>query len=151
MRNYYEILEIGIDASDIEIKKAYRKLAKEYHPDKHTNNDNFSSKEFIEINEAYEILNNKETRAKFDSFYQDFIKPKEPEPKQPKPKQPKPKFRYEPFKSFYANRDRHIQETPESIPKYNLHGTIISNPEFIILPSFNSIFRRNLRTAFADS
>ena len=66
-KDYYEILGLKKDASEAEIKKAYRNLAKELHPDK--NPDNESAKElFQEIQEAYETLSDKEKRAKYDRF-----------------------------------------------------------------------------------
>lgn len=53
-KNYYEILGIGRNASQSEIKKAYYKLAKKYHPDV-SKNDPESSKKFQEVSEAYEV------------------------------------------------------------------------------------------------
>jgi len=66
-RDYYEILGIDKGASDIEIKKAYRKLAKKYHPDVNPG-DKEAEARFKEINEAYSVLINPETRAKYDQF-----------------------------------------------------------------------------------
>lgn len=68
--NYYEILNIKEDAIDEEIKKAYRKLSKEYHPDTNKDKSEEEQKEaedmFRLITKAKEILLNKETREKFD-------------------------------------------------------------------------------------
>ena len=68
--NYYEILNIKEDATDEEIKKAYRKLSKEYHPDTNKDKSEEEQKEaedmFRLITKAKEILLNKETREKFD-------------------------------------------------------------------------------------
>jgi molecular chaperone DnaJ len=64
MRDYYKILGIEKNASDEEIKKAYRKLAHQYHPDKANGN----AEKFKEINEAYQVLSNKEKRAQYDRF-----------------------------------------------------------------------------------
>lgn len=68
--SYYEILEISPDASTIEIKKAYRRLALKYHPDKNRasdiNNKHDLSNKFIKVTEAYTILVNSETRKKYD-------------------------------------------------------------------------------------
>ncbi len=62
--DYYKILGINKSASESEIKKAYRQLAHKYHPDKNEGDD----KKFKEINEAYQILSNKEKRAQYDRF-----------------------------------------------------------------------------------
>ncbi len=63
-RDYYEILGIGKSASDDEIKKAFRKLAVKYHPDK----DGGDEEKFKEINEAYEVLKDKQKRQRYDQF-----------------------------------------------------------------------------------
>ncbi|MFX1325219.1 MAG: DnaJ domain-containing protein [Promethearchaeota archaeon] len=56
-RDYYDILEIGKGATDEEIKLAYRRLAKKYHPDKNRDDPDAKDK-FIELKEAYDTLNN---------------------------------------------------------------------------------------------
>ena len=66
-RDYYEVLGVDKKASADEIKKAYRKLAKKYHPDLHPN-DESAHKKFTEINEAYEVLSDPEKRKKYDTF-----------------------------------------------------------------------------------
>ena len=66
-RDYYEILEIDRNAATAEIKKAYRKLAIKYHPDKNQGDKEFEEK-FKEISEAYEILSDDEKRAAYDRF-----------------------------------------------------------------------------------
>ena len=68
-RDYYEVLGVDKKASPDQIKKAYRKLAKKYHPDLHPN-DKESEKKFTEINEAYEVLSDTEKRKKYDMFGQ---------------------------------------------------------------------------------
>ncbi|HEX2553620.1 MAG TPA: DnaJ C-terminal domain-containing protein [Microvirga sp.] len=65
MRNPYDILGVARGASEAEIKKAFRKLAKTYHPDSNAN-DPKSKDKFAEANQAYEILGDKEKRAQFD-------------------------------------------------------------------------------------
>jgi molecular chaperone DnaJ len=68
MADYYETLGVSRTASEDEIKKAFRKLAHKYHPDKGTGDE----KKFKEINEAYQVLSNKEKRARYDHTGQDF-------------------------------------------------------------------------------
>ena len=65
--DYYEILGINKDASEAEIKSAFRKAAKQYHPDLHPG-DAEAEKKFKEVNEAYEVLSDKEKRARYDQF-----------------------------------------------------------------------------------
>lgn len=65
MKDYYYFLGISTDASDEDIKKAYRKLSLKYHPDKN-DNDSFFENRFREIQEAYEILSNLESRKSYD-------------------------------------------------------------------------------------
>ena len=65
-RDYYEVLGVGRDASTEEIKKAFRKLAFQYHPDH--NHDDEASDKFKEINEAYEVLADPEKRSAYDRF-----------------------------------------------------------------------------------
>jgi molecular chaperone DnaJ len=65
-RDYYEVLEVSRSASAEGIRRAYRKLARKYHPD--VNTDNGAEETFKEINEAYEVLNDPERRAAYDRF-----------------------------------------------------------------------------------
>ena len=65
--DYYRVLGVKQNASQDEIRKAYRRLAKKYHPD--INKDDPSAKErFQEINEANEVLGNPERRSKYDEY-----------------------------------------------------------------------------------
>ena len=65
-RDYYEVLEIDKNATTEEIKKSFRRLAKQYHPD--VNKDPSAEEKFKEINEAYEVLSNQQKRAQYDRF-----------------------------------------------------------------------------------
>jgi len=65
-RDYYDVLGISNNATDEEIKKAFRKLAFKYHPDHNRNGD--AEEKFKEVNEAYEIISNPDKRAAYDRF-----------------------------------------------------------------------------------
>lgn len=67
-KDYYKILGVERSASDEELKKAFRRLAHQYHPDKATGN----ADKFKEINEAYQVLSDKTKRAQYDQFGSDF-------------------------------------------------------------------------------
>ena len=66
-KDLYEVLGLTKTATDDEIKKAYRKLAKQYHPDLNPGDKNAEAK-FKEINEAYEVLSDPKKKANYDQF-----------------------------------------------------------------------------------
>ncbi|MBK7036299.1 MAG: J domain-containing protein [Chitinophagales bacterium] len=70
-KDYYKILELNKNATQEDIKKAYRKLARKYHPDLNPNNKE-AEKKFKEINEANEVLSNAENRKKYDQYGKDW-------------------------------------------------------------------------------
>jgi len=70
--DYYKILGINKGATEKEIKKAYRKLARKYHPDLNPDNKD-AEKKFKEINEANEVLSNPENRKKYDKYGKDWM------------------------------------------------------------------------------
>src|SRR5262245_15053730 len=66
-RDYYEVLGVSRNATEQELKQAYRKLAIQYHPDKNPNNREAEEK-FKELNEAYQVLSSAELRARYDAY-----------------------------------------------------------------------------------
>lgn len=74
MKNYYKVLEIDFGADIMTVKKAYRRLAFKYHPDKNKNPN--AAEMFIEITEAYEVLKEPVKRREYDSFYKEYFKVK---------------------------------------------------------------------------
>src|SRR5256885_9695277 len=65
-RDFYEVLGVSRSATDDEVKKAFRRLAKQYHPD--ANKEQGADARFIEINEAYEVLSDQQKRAAYDRY-----------------------------------------------------------------------------------
>lgn len=65
-RDYYEVLGLGRDASEDEVKKAYRKLARQYHPDVNKASD--AEAKFKEVKEAYDVLSDGQQRARYDQY-----------------------------------------------------------------------------------
>jgi preprotein translocase subunit Sec63 len=71
-KDFYKILGVGREATKAEIKRAYRKLSLQYHPDK--NKDVDASSKFASINEAYEVLKDESKRRLFDQFGEEGLK-----------------------------------------------------------------------------
>ena len=69
-RDYYDVLGVSKDATDTEIKRAFRSLARQHHPDKHPEDDE-SEKRFKEVEEAYAVLSDMDERRKYDIFGHD--------------------------------------------------------------------------------
>ena len=66
-RDYYEVLGVAKDASERDVKKAYKRLAMKFHPDRNKG-DASSEEKFKEVKEAYEILNDDQKRAAYDQY-----------------------------------------------------------------------------------
>lgn len=66
-KDYYEVLGVSKDASESDLKRAYRKLAKQYHPDLHPG-DKAAEEKFKEINEAYAVLSDSTKRSQYDQY-----------------------------------------------------------------------------------
>ncbi|MEM4662553.1 MAG: molecular chaperone DnaJ [Candidatus Diapherotrites archaeon] len=75
-KDYYEILGVSRDASDEEIKRAFRQLARKYHPDVNPGNKEAEEK-FKEINEAYQVLSDPQKRAQYDQFGESAFRPED--------------------------------------------------------------------------
>jgi curved DNA-binding protein len=67
-KDYYGILGVPRNASDTDIKKAYRKLAMQYHPDRNPGKEKWANEKFKEINEAYGVLGDPQKRKQYDQF-----------------------------------------------------------------------------------
>lgn len=143
--NHYQILEISIGASESEIKKAYRKLAIKYHPDKNMGDDFFASK-FIEVKQAYDTLIDARIRSAYDMKLEDYLaslnqeqrhrEKREYEQRKEKEKKKDEEFHFIPNKPFYSFRDREQQSTPQFAPELDLfYQKIADSVEFIKLPS----------------
>ncbi|ESW35158.1 hypothetical protein PHAVU_001G211800 [Phaseolus vulgaris] len=72
-KSYYDVLQVSKGASDEQIKRAYRKLALKYHPDKNQGNEE-ANKKFAEINNAYEVLSDREKRGIYDRYGEEGLK-----------------------------------------------------------------------------
>ena len=71
MSNYYDVLGVAKDATEKEIRQAYRRLARQYHPDVNKN-DPTAEDRFKEVNEAYGVLSDEDSRKKYDRYGDDW-------------------------------------------------------------------------------
>jgi DnaJ-class molecular chaperone len=71
-KDYYAILGVDRDATLMQIKKAYRRLSKKYHPDKNPG-DKEAEKKFVELTQAYEVLSDEEKRQRYDMYGADGV------------------------------------------------------------------------------
>ncbi|KAF8413824.1 hypothetical protein HHK36_001818 [Tetracentron sinense] len=78
--DYYKILQVDKNAKDDELKKAYRKLAMKWHPDKNPNNKKEAEAKFKQISEAYEVLSDPQKRAIYDQYGEEGLKGQVPPP-----------------------------------------------------------------------
>ena len=67
-KDYYQVLDISRNATEQQIKKAYRKLAMQYHPDRNPGNEKWANEKFKEVNEAFSVLGDPEKRKQYDQF-----------------------------------------------------------------------------------
>lgn len=67
-KDYYQILGVAKNATEQQIKKAYRKLAMKYHPDRNPGNEKWANEKFKEVNEAFSVLGDPEKRRQYDQF-----------------------------------------------------------------------------------
>ncbi|CAI0461072.1 unnamed protein product [Linum tenue] len=78
--DYYKILQVDRSASDDDLKKAYRKLAMKWHPDKNPTNKKDAEAKFKQISEAYEVLSDSQKRAVYDQYGEEGLKGQVPPP-----------------------------------------------------------------------
>ncbi|WCJ27092.1 DNAJ heat shock family protein [Euphorbia peplus] len=78
--DYYKVLQVDKNAKDDDLKKAYRKLAMKWHPDKNPNDKNEAEAKFKQISEAYEVLSDPQKRAVYDQYGEEGLKGQVPPP-----------------------------------------------------------------------
>jgi curved DNA-binding protein CbpA len=119
--NPYEILGLPDNATDSQIKNAYRRLVKEYHPDRNKSND--AHHRISEINQAYEILSDPVKRARYDNPFQYFVATEETETEDP----------VEVYKREFK-RKRWEEERAEKIRKENKRANTHRIMRFVTMP-----------------
>lgn len=70
--DYYQLLRIGFPSNKEEVKLAYKELAKEWHPDKHPEEESFAADHFSKLNFAYQVLGNEHEKENYDFLYQKY-------------------------------------------------------------------------------
>lgn len=156
-KNYYRILEVSTNATPSEIKKAYFKLAKKYHPDTNRN-DRMASQKFQDISEAYNVLGNENKRKQYDMYgssshqsyqsgphsHQDFSQWQNADVKYTFRSNISQREAEEMFKrimSEFKNMQGFVQ-TPSSRAKQTITGRIGG---FVFEEAMNSIFKKILK------
>ncbi|CAI5762814.1 Hypothetical predicted protein [Podarcis lilfordi] len=120
--DYYKLLEIPRDASDNDIKKAYRKKALQWHPDKNPDRKNYAEQKFKEVTEAYEVLSDKAKRERYDCYGDGITAAAVPEGDDLKFTFRSP---WEVFREMFGSSDSYAAKKEEDVPWY-LRGPLFS-------------------------
>jgi len=161
LKNYYKILEVDRNSSKDDIKLAFRKLARQYHPDSNIGNNNFTEI-MQDINDAYSILRDETKRAKYNRDY-DFTfgksqyKSEEPKKEKPKeePKREKAKQKTEQPKKEQRNLDQYIWDGSNPNKYDNYSGSFEKFKNMVIYDLEKGEFEKteifNLRKKIVES
>ncbi|CAH6791809.1 dnaJ homolog subfamily B member 2 isoform X1 [Phodopus roborovskii] len=144
MASYYEILDVPRSASADDIKKAYRKKALQWHPDKNPDNKEFAEKKFKEVAEAYEVLSDKHKREIYDRYGREGLTGAGTVPSQPETGGMAPGFTFtfrspeEVFREFFGSGDPFSELFDDLGPFSELQnpGSRHSGPFFAFSSSF---------------
>ena len=128
MKNYYEILGVNFDATQEEIKSAYRELMKKYHPDKHTDdNTSYYEQKAKDLNEAYEVLSNEEKRRNYNIeyiLYEEEQARKEQRRQQREQRRTTSGRQNEEFREYRTNRRRSREKSRHKVSDDTFFGSI---------------------------
>ena len=128
MKNYYEILWVNFDATQEEIKSAYRELMKKYHPDKHTDDDtSYYEQKAKDLNEAYEVLSNEEKRRDYNIeyiLYEEEQARKEQRRQQREQRRTTSGRQNEEFREYRTNRRRSREKARHKVSDDTFFGSI---------------------------
>lgn len=128
MKNYYEILGVNFDATQEEIKSAYRELMKKYHPDKHTDDDtSYYEQKAKDLNEAYEVLSNEEKRRDYNIeyiLYEEEQARKEQRRQQREQRRTTSGRQNEEFREYRTNRRRSREKSRHKVSDDTFFGSI---------------------------